>query len=147
MQKYIFGENNELVLRENGANLVLISIGYNKNIQIQLNSILSKAEIDQIKAIPVVDDLEFTIYCNYTVFSHDEKESYGEDRDYNRGIIKEITVVDDINVDSLKLEISTCYINSPLKLEKVITEIDPGLNRQIELLLKELIDNNKINLN
>jgi len=146
MKQYIFGENNDLVLKKDINNMFIISVGLKKNIQIILHSFLSKDEL-LLLSNQDSENLVPTIYCNFVAHFHYENESYGSDSDNNRGVRISELAVDSIDINSLKLTITSDYIDQDLCIEKNLLEFDPSIITDFEIIIKELCENNTIDLN
>lgn len=145
MKKYIFGENSELILKKDSNNMFIISVGLKRDIQIPFHSLLSSEELSLL-ASKSEDELVPTIYCNFNAYTHTRKDTYGEDADNQRGINVEELIIDSIEIESLKLEVTTDNTNNDLCIEKNLLDLDKSLVKEFESIIQELCENNKINL-
>lgn len=145
MKKYIFGENNELILKKDINNMFIISVGLKRDIQIPLHSLLSKDELSLLSS-KGEDELVPTIYCEFNAYTHIRKDTYGEDADNQRGIKVEELIIDSIELKSLKLEVTTDNTTNDVCIEKNLLDLDKALVKEFESIIQELCENNKINL-
>lgn len=141
--KFILGENNDLFLIKKENNLIIQSKGYQTELLLDISKFIKKEDAILINKHLTLDEIEVSLFLDFYINVDEIKDTYGEDLDGGRGrnvVYQEFKFA---NIQSMKLEITTCYVNSPIQLEIDLSE-NKEVYTAVESIIEELFNNDKI---